>query len=187
MPRATRNAVRLSSRTRWFVRRLRPVLKFSILLSFMRIENPLCDSIRRRKRKSVTPQFAECNSFVNLWTAGGRLQNARYLLAPIGGLLFGRETEVASEVWVRQMNKRAEPIVETGQAAFNCRGQPSQLVVSACQSAFRLRRRRACCTVDRWESFARFARGLRHTLRGHAAELHHADFALRAFWCTWTA
>ena len=133
----------------------------------MRIENPLCDSIRRRKRKSVTPQFAECNSFVNLWTAGGRLQNARYLLAPIGGLLFGRETEVASEVWVRQMNKRAEPIVETGQAAFNCRGQPSQLVVSACQSAFRPRRRSACCTVDRWESFSRFARRLRHTLRDH--------------------
>src|SRR6516162_156988 len=83
MPRATRNAVRLSSRTRWFVRRLRPVLKLSILLSFMRIEHPLCDSIGRRKRKSVTPQFAECNSFVNLWTVGGRLQNARYFLAPI--------------------------------------------------------------------------------------------------------
>ena len=80
----------------------------------MRIEHPLCDSIGRRKRKSVTPQFAECNSFVNLWTVGGRLQNARYFLAPIGGPLFGRETEVASEVWVRQMTKRAEPIVETG-------------------------------------------------------------------------
>src|SRR5215469_5615441 len=51
MPRATRNAVRLSSRTRWFVRRLRPVLKFSILLSFMGIEHPLCDSIGRRKEK----------------------------------------------------------------------------------------------------------------------------------------
>src|SRR5215469_18664091 len=89
MPRATRNAVRLSSRTRWFVRPLRPVLKFSILLSFMRIEHPLCDSIGRRKGKSVTPQFAECNSFVTLWTIGGRLQNARYFLAPIGGLLFG--------------------------------------------------------------------------------------------------
>src|SRR5215469_4749684 len=95
MPRATRNGVRQSSRTRWFVRRLRPVLKFSILLSFMRIEHPLCDTIGRRKRKSVTPQFAECNSFVNLWTVGGRPQNARYFLAPIGGLLFGRETEVA--------------------------------------------------------------------------------------------
>src|SRR5215469_6413891 len=68
MPNATRNAVRLSSRTRWFVRRLRPVLTFSILLSFMRIEHPLYDSIGRRKRKSVTPQFAECNSFVTLWT-----------------------------------------------------------------------------------------------------------------------
>src|SRR5215469_14486013 len=83
MPRATRNAVRLSSRTRWFVRPLRPVLKFSILLSFMRIEHPLCDSIGRRKGKSVTPQFAECNSFVTLWTVGGRLQNARYFLAPL--------------------------------------------------------------------------------------------------------
>src|SRR5215469_18644079 len=95
MPNATRNAVKLSSRTRWFVRRLRPVLKFSILLSFMRIEHPLCDSIGGRKRKSVTPQFAECNSFVTLWTVGGLLQNARHFLAPIGGLLFGRETEVA--------------------------------------------------------------------------------------------
>src|SRR5215469_14225842 len=45
----------------------------------------------------------------------------------IGGLLFGRETEVASEVWVRQMTN-APPIVETGQAAFDCHGQPSQLV-----------------------------------------------------------
>src|SRR5262249_23078791 len=89
MPRATRNAVRLSSRTRWFVRRLRLVLKLSILLSFTRIEHPLCDSIGRRKRKSVTPPFAECNSFVTLWTLGSRLQNARYFLPPIGGLLFG--------------------------------------------------------------------------------------------------
>src|SRR5215831_18110890 len=152
MPRATRNAVRLSSRTRWFVRPLRPVLKFSILLSFMRIEHPLCDSIARSKRKSVTPQFAECNSFVTLWTVGGRRQNARYFLAPIGGLLFGRETEVASEVCVRQMTKRAEPIAETGHAAFDCHGQPSQLVVSACQSAFRPRRRSTCCTVVRLES-----------------------------------
>ena len=44
---------------------------------------------------------------------------------PFGGLLFGRETDAASEVWVRQMTKRAEPIVETGQAAFDCHGQPS--------------------------------------------------------------
>jgi len=36
-------------------------------------------------------------------------------------------------------------------------------------------------------SLARFARRLPHTLRDHAAELHHADFALRAFWCTWMA
>src|SRR6516164_411854 len=62
--------VALGIRTRWFVRPLRPVLKFFILLSFMRIEHPLCDTIGRWKRKSVTPQFAECNSFVTLWTVG---------------------------------------------------------------------------------------------------------------------
>src|SRR6516162_3546662 len=42
MPRATRNGVRQSSRTRWFVRRL---------LSFMRIEHPLCDTIVGGKEK----------------------------------------------------------------------------------------------------------------------------------------
>src|SRR5215469_3557516 len=88
MPRATRNAVRLSSRTRWFVRPLRPVLKLSILLSFMRIEHPLCDSIGRRKRKSVTPQFAECNSFVTLWTVGGASKMLD-IFSHIGGLLVG--------------------------------------------------------------------------------------------------
>jgi len=83
---------------------------------------------------------------------------------PFGGLLFGRETDAASEVWVRQMTKRAEPIVETGQAAFDCHGQPSQLVVSACQSAFRPRRRSTCCTVDRWES-----RSVRSSASSHSS------------------
>src|SRR5215469_8307911 len=83
----------------------------------------------------------------------------------IGGLLFGRETEVASEVWVRQMTN-APPIVETGQAAFDCHNLRNLLLVLV-NLPFP-RRRSTCCTVDRWESFARFARRLLHTLRDHA-------------------
>src|SRR6516165_4273996 len=73
MPRATRNAIRLSSGTRRFARHVRPVLKLSIpLLSFMRIDSRMVlllresckQSIGGRGRTSVTAEFAGCNSFV---------------------------------------------------------------------------------------------------------------------------
>ena len=54
-----------------------------------------------------------CHFFVTLWTVGVASKMLDIFSHPLEGCYLVLETEVASEVWVRQMTERAEPIVET--------------------------------------------------------------------------